>query len=412
MASPLQDDSIRFKPLDIPKAEVRAAGIGLFDAIFEESLAPIFLLDLDLATHTLTIGDCNLAALRILGLERKDKHELMGRNILSLFTRDGLADAQGLRRALIRHQAFTGEGQLRGEDGSPMACRLVFRPFGGRGTPLRYIAIIHPLSAHLEVQVEALTAELMAARTARERMLARLSHDLRTPLNGILGLSEILQNPALVQLDEQTRAAYARDIHSAGRELLFRIEDMLAAALADDPQRYTLEETKVHLEALVRRVAKRFFDAKDVGRILFAVEAGIGPVLADEELVEKMTEALFDNALRAAPADTPIRCRIGRTQDGGVYLAIEDHGMPLELAEVERAIAALEEESDVYSAPSRRLTAGLPMAKAYIELHGGRMELGPLSGPSAPSGGAKKKTKAASGHVTRLIFPPNRYRGR
>ena len=85
--------------------------------------------------------------------------------------------------------------------------------------------------------------------------------------------------------------------------------------------------------------------------------------------------------------------------------------MPLELAEVERAIAALEEESDVYSAPSRRLTAGLPMAKAYIELHGGRMELGPLPAPAtAPRGDARPQ--GPGGHVTRLVFPPNRYRGR
>ena len=158
MAPPPQDDAIRFKPLEIPRAEVRAAGIGLFDAIFEESLAPIFILDLDLATHALTVSDCNPAALRILGLKPRDKRTLVGRNVLALFARGGLGDAQGLRRALIRHQAFTAEGRLQDGDGRPLPCRLVFRPFGGRGTPLRYVLVVHPLGADLEAQIEALTA--------------------------------------------------------------------------------------------------------------------------------------------------------------------------------------------------------------------------------------------------------------
>ncbi len=410
---------MRFHPLELPKIEIRSAGIGLFDAVFEESTAAIYLLDLDFADHALRISDVNPAGLRLLGFEGRDKAKVSGRNFLSLLHPDCPQETRTrLRRELIRHQPLRIPLLLRHRDASPIDCRANFRPFGGRGTPLRYVAVLREETADLAAKLDTLSAELARARTARERMLARLSHDLRTPLNGILGLSELLQAGDLIPLDDEKRARYARDIHAAGRELLFRIEDMLAAALGEEPGAFILEEGYLALEPLVRRIVRRADHRPEASRIVFAIEAGVPPLFADLRLVDKMIEALLDNAMRASPPDTPIVCRIGRTEEGGVFLEFEDAGPALSIEDVERAIAAAEESEDVYTSPVPRLTAGLPMAKTYIEMHGGRMEMlvpDPDDADRLPDresdagdsvrGAAREERE---GLICRLVFPPER----
>ncbi|RMF17839.1 MAG: PAS domain S-box protein [Alphaproteobacteria bacterium] len=415
-------EPLRFHPIEFPRLEIRSDGIGLFDAVFEQTTAAIFLLDLDFKEHLVKVSDINPAALRLLGLAGGDKAKVMGRNFLSLLHAKTDRKAQErIRRDLIRHQPLRIALELRHRDGGRNRCRANFRPFGGRGTPLRYVAVLREENADLATKLDTLSAELARARTARERMLARLSHDLRTPLNGILGLSELLQAGDLIPLDDEKRTRYARDIHAAGRELLFRIEDMLAAALGEEPDAFILEEGYLALEPLVRRIVRRSDHREEAARIVFAIEAGIPPLFADLRLVDKMIEALLDNAMRASPEDTPIVCRIGRTGEGGVFLEFEDAGPSLTIEDVERAIAAAEEAEDVYTSPVPRLTAGLPMAKTYIEMHGGRMEM-KTPDPAPPADRTRSRGKGRSGDgdeddgrraspqglICRLIFPADR----
>ncbi|MEX2441397.1 MAG: histidine kinase dimerization/phospho-acceptor domain-containing protein, partial [Pontimonas sp.] len=59
------------------------------------------------------------------------------------------------------------------------------------------------------------------------RLLTFLSHDLRTPLNGILGFSEIMMSGIVGALDRDAYEAYARDIHHAGQDLLRLVNGLL-----------------------------------------------------------------------------------------------------------------------------------------------------------------------------------------
>jgi len=75
-------------------------------------------------------------------------------------------------------------------------------------------------------------------RAAWARLTAHMSHEFRTPLNAVLGFSELMSNEALGPIGSSCYGAYARDIHASGRMLLKSAEDALAiTALLTAPER-------------------------------------------------------------------------------------------------------------------------------------------------------------------------------
>src|SRR5690606_39192617 len=83
-------------------------------------------------------------------------------------------------------------------------------------------------------------------REARIRFLARISHELRTPMNGVLGMSELLLDTAL----SSKQRDYVQTIHSSGNDLLNLINDVLDLSRLESGQ-LTLEKMRFDLHSLI-----------------------------------------------------------------------------------------------------------------------------------------------------------------
>ncbi|MEQ1652114.1 MAG: HAMP domain-containing sensor histidine kinase [Hyphomicrobium sp.] len=90
------------------------------------------------------------------------------------------------------------------------------------------VAAQSPSRACLEELLTSHNAASACDRAAFARLTAHMSHELRTPLNAILGFSEMMSNEVLGPLGSSCYAAYARDIHMSGINLLKSAEDALA----------------------------------------------------------------------------------------------------------------------------------------------------------------------------------------
>ena len=111
------------------------------------------------------------------------------------------------------------------------------------------------LAAHLEEQVSARTAELIAARDAAEAanqakslFLANMSHEIRTPLNAILGLTYLLYGSA-----SPPQAERLKKIDNAGKHLLSILNDILDLSKIE-AGRLQLEHSDFHLSAVLDHV--------------------------------------------------------------------------------------------------------------------------------------------------------------
>lgn len=89
-------------------------------------------------------------------------------------------------------------------------------------------------------------AALLAQRNARAEFLARISHEVRTPMNGVLGMSELLLNTAL----SSKQRDYVQTIHGSGTELLSLINDILDISRLESGQ-LTLDNLRFDLHALI-----------------------------------------------------------------------------------------------------------------------------------------------------------------
>jgi signal transduction histidine kinase len=215
-------------------------------------------------------------------------------------------------------------------------------------------------------ELRRLYGELEAASQHKSEFLANMSHELRTPLNAIIGFSEVLHERMFGELNER-QAEYVRDVLEAGRHLLSLINDVLDLSKVE-AGRMELELTDVSLaETLHSGLTMHAERAKRGG-------VSLDLTIADDELVvqadeRKLRQVVF-NLLSNAVKFTPPGGRVGVTAqvvDDVVEVTVDDTGPGITPAERERIF------DEFRSAGVDGTGLGLPIARKFIELHGGRL---------------------------------------
>ena len=152
-------------------------------------------------------------------------------------------------------------------------------------------------------------APTLADRAALARLTAQMSHEWRTPLNAVLGFSEIMANEVCGPLGSSCYAGYARDIHASGRALLKISEDALAiTSLLMASDRRHLPQSSC-LQTMIDDALA--FHAPDLQSAGVAVEHRGEPshtILAEPQTVRQLLINLIADALQ--DADTGAKLRI------------------------------------------------------------------------------------------------------
>jgi signal transduction histidine kinase len=215
-------------------------------------------------------------------------------------------------------------------------------------------------------ELRRLYSELEAASQHKSEFLANMSHELRTPLNAIIGFSEVLHERMFGELNER-QAEYVRDVLEAGRHLLSLINDVLDLSKVEAGH-MELELTDVSLVETLRSGLKMHAERAKRGGVT------LGLAIADDALVvradeRKLRQVVF-NLLSNAVKFTPPGGRVAVTAqpvDDVVEVAVIDTGPGIALAERELMF------DEFRSGGVDGTGLGLPIARKFIELHGGRL---------------------------------------
>ncbi|MCA9710198.1 MAG: GAF domain-containing protein [Myxococcales bacterium] len=221
------------------------------------------------------------------------------------------------------------------------------------------------LEARQLVVLEDLNEQLLHATHAREQFLATLSHELRNPLNAIIGWSRLLRDESL---DAKQQARAIEVIHRNAEVQRQLIEDLLDVSRVINGK-MTLSVRLVDLLDVVRAAADTLATAIRARGVQLSIEGWPGQALVDgdPDRLQQVAWNLLSNATKFSPKHAAITVTV-RSVGSSVELRVADRGEGIDPDQLPRVFDRFHQVGE-----RRRggLGLGLAIVKGIVELHGG-----------------------------------------
>jgi K+-sensing histidine kinase KdpD len=221
----------------------------------------------------------------------------------------------------------------------------------------------------LAAQADAVREERRAERM-RSEVLATLSHELRMPLTAIQGYSSALLLDE-VDWSEEKGQKFLRLIEEESENMQSMLKDILDSSLIDVDQ-LIIERQPVRLQHLARDMAEEMQHQTEAHQIIVDFPEKF-PILAiDPRWIKQVFRNILDNAIKYSPEGGLIVIR-GEERPSDVVIMVADQGIGIS---PEDLIPLFERYFRVRSLANLHIPGiglGLPIARAIVEGHGGRI---------------------------------------
>lgn len=249
------------------------------------------------------------------------------------------------------------------------------------------------------------------ANAAKSRFLANMAHEIRTPLTGVLGMTELLLHTGL----DERQHRYADAIRRSGALLLRHVNDALDVARIE-AGRLELGSAPFDPAAILREVAEA--DAGLAAQKGLRIDVEVAPdvpsaVRGDAQRVQQILFNLAHNALKFTTHGA-VTLKLERDGDGILYSVI-DQGRGMTPEECARVFQRFEQADEGRLQPGSGL--GLAISRELVNLMGGRIGVQSVPGrgsifhvrlplPSViPAGGNAAASARTAGAVTPPDYP-------
>ena len=245
----------------------------------------------------------------------------------------------------------------------------------------KYILVMSDRTADWKMN-QALSEAVRAAETAnraKSTFLSNMSHDIRTPMNAIIGFTTL----AVSNIDDKKRVRdYLGKILSSSNHLLSLINDILDMSRIESGKIH-LEETEVSLSDVLhdlKTIISGQIYAKQLDLYMDAMDVTNEDVYCDKTRLNQVLLNLLSNAVKFTPAGGTISVRLkqfpGTVKDSGLYeIRVKDNGIGMSTEFVKKIFSPFERERT--STVSRTQGTGLGMAitKNIVDMMGGTIEV-------------------------------------
>lgn len=318
---------------------------------------------------------CNRSAEALFG-----RDGLEGHNLIELFAPESqravLDYLEGIKSGAMQGLFEQGRDVLgRAPDGGAMALSVTM----GRTRPdrPRYFAVFRdkpPAAPAPRVPDQDKRADERAA-SAKADLLARLSHEVRAPVNAIIGFADVMIEERFGALGNERYADYMKDIRASGERVVSIIGDMLDLSRIESGK-LDLEFANQDLNALVEQCVGVMQPQANRERIIIrsSLTHGLPNIQADARALRQIALTLIGCAIRLANAGGQVIVSTALNDLGEVALRIRDTGHGMNDNEIAAAMAPFRTPS-----PTDEVAAGngtnLSLAKALVETNRGRFHL-------------------------------------
>ena len=350
------------------------------DVLFQKlslNVDDVFLM-LDAETSKVDYVSPNIG--RLLGIPwrnvRQDVHALV-----ALYPKDGPDRDKNFLEGLSRgEQREWDAAYLHQETREPRWFHIVAMGSEVEGKT-KYILVMSDRTADKQVN-QALSDAVAAAETAnraKSTFLSNMSHDIRTPMNAIIGFTTL----AISNLDDQERVKdYLTKTLASSNHLLSLINDVLDMSRIESGKIH-LEEVEVNLSDVLhdlKTIVSGQVHAKQLELYMDAMDVTDEDVCCDKTRLNQILLNLLSNAIKFTPAGGTVSVRVrqlaGQVRGCGQYeFRIKDNGIGMSPEFAKRIFEPFERERT--STVSRIQGTGLGMAitKNIVDMMGGTIEV-------------------------------------
>jgi PAS domain S-box-containing protein len=319
--------------------------------------------------------------------------EALGADVLDITPADAtLEQAADIMSHLKTGKSWSGEFLVRRKDGAVFPAMITDSPiFGEQGELVGMVGVSVDISQRKQSEAErealhqserAARAEAEKANRSKDEFLATLSHELRNPLNVILGYAEVL-----LRSDEARKSQFVK----RAAEVLKRnalAQSRLVRDLLDLSRlhigKLSLNYEVVSLPTLIDNAVETVSGEAAQKQIEIRID---GPkdvifVNADPLRLEQVVWNLLNNAVKFTPAGGAVTIRLG-SEHGSARIVVEDTGPGVEPQFLPHVFEMFRQADGSSSRPHGGMGIGLALVKQLIELHGGSVAVASTLGEGA-----------------------------
>ena len=234
-------------------------------------------------------------------------------------------------------------------------------------------------------ELAAKNADLIQLNRLKDEFLACISHELKTPLTAVLGLSRLLVDQQLGELNER-QARYAGLIHQSGRHLMSVVNDILDLTRMETGQmdltlvpvtiRVVCDRALTEAKAIHTQTTKSTVVAQpqavrsSAPEFTLSIEPGLDQMVADELRLRQMLVHLLSNAFKFTEISGEIGLRVSRWE-GWIAFTIWDTGIGIPEHQQHLIFQKFQQLENPLTRQFEGTGLGLVLTRALARLHGG-----------------------------------------
>ena len=244
-----------------------------------------------------------------------------------------------------------------------------------------------------EREMSAARQQAEKASAAKSEFLAKISHEMRTPLNAIIGFSEVMMEQRFGPIGNERYRDYLKDINTSGAHVVSLLNDLLdlskieAGKMELSFERVDLNEITQQSVGIMQTQASR---ARVIVRT--ALSMNIPGIVADTRSVRQIVLNLLSNSIKFTGAGGQVIVSTANNDRGEVILRVRDTGIGMSEKDIETALQPFRQIATSSRTDAHGTGLGLPLTKALVEANSARFSI---------------KSAVNAGTLVEIIFRPD-----